>query len=707
MSEESASSYQNRAIRISGDAALTDLRLKSARVVESLSRLTEVTADLLAKDRSIDLKGLVGKQMCIEVDGPDGNPRRFCGLCISAEYLGPLGSFGLVQVEIRPRLWFLTHSSDNRVFQDKTTFEIVQQVLSDRGFTDLRSRLSGSYAKRDFCLQYRETDYVFLSRLMEEEGIYFYFDHGTGRDVLVLADSVSGHDPFAGGAIDYFPAEESFRRANDHVFEWTNATRSTTGKVTLWDYDFEAPARPVTSVKSIPGADQPAKSFEHYRYPGRYRDKSPGDDSPVDPVMGQQVEKSARVRMEAEAIRSRTFRGACNVRHLKTGQTFKMKGNARAGDTEFLLTGATTQIRIEHDDLPYTVPGLLPTALTFEGEPGDSFLAVIEAVPKTEQYRAPLTTPWPEMHGIQTAVVVGPSGEEIHTDKFGRVRIQFMWDRVGKGDQESSVWVRAMMPWTGSKWGMIAIPRVGQEVIVQFEEGNPDRPIIVGMLYNAATMPPYALPANKTQSGIKTNSSKGGGGFNELVFEDLKGKEFVRLQSEKDFTQIVKNNATITIGTDKKDPGDLTTTIYHNMTETVQTGDHTFKVEKGSQTIAIKTDKTEAIEGKSDLTVTGNVTTTVKTGNVTTTVDTGNVSETVKTGNVTLDVKLGKVEISAMQSITLKVGGSSVVVDQMGVTIKGPMIKIEAEGMIDAKAPMTQVKGDGMLILKGGITMIN
>ncbi len=698
MAVESVSNYENRAIRITGDAAFDNLRLKSARVVEGLSRMTEITADLLAKDRSIDLKGLVGKQMNIEVDGPDGSPRKFCGLCVSAEYLGPLGSYGLVQVEIRPRFWFLTLSSDNRVFQEKTTYEIIQEILRDRGISDLKSRLSGSYAKREFCLQYRETDYAFLCRLMEEEGIYFYFDHSTGREALVLADSVSGHDPFASDAIDYFPAEEKFRRANDHIFEWTNATRSTTGKVTLWDYDFEAPARPVTSVKAMPGADQPAKSFEHFRFPGRYRDKSPGDDTPVNEAMAQQVEKSARVRMEAEAIRFRTFRGACNVRLLKTGQTFKMKGNPRAGSMEFLMTGATTHVRVEHDDLPETVPGMLSSALEFEGNPDESFLAFIEAVPKSEQYRAPFLTPWPEMNGIQTAVVVGPSGEEIHTDKFGRVRIQFIWDRLGKADQASSVWVRTIMPWTGSQWGMIAIPRVGQEVVVQFEEGNPDRPVIVGMLYNAATMPPYGLPANKTQSGIKTNSSKGGGGFNELVFEDLKGKEFVRLQSEKDFTQIVKNNATVTIGTDKKDPGDLTTTIHHNMTETVKTGDHKFTVETGSQTIAIKTDKTETIEGKSDLTVTGNVTTTVTTGHV---------SETVKAGNVTLDVKMGKVEITAMQSITLKVGGSSVVVDQMGVTIKGPMIKIEAEGMIDAKAPMTQVKGDGMLILKGGITMIN
>jgi type VI secretion system secreted protein VgrG len=313
-------------------------------------------------------------------------------------------------------------------------------------------------------------------------------------------------------------------------------------------------------------------------------------------------------------------------------------------------------------------------------------------------------------------VVVGPAGEEIHTDKYGRVRVQFHWDREGKKDDKSSVWVRTMMPWTGKNWGMIAIPRIGQEVVVQFEEGNPDRPMVVGMLYNADTMPPYALPDNMTQSGIKTNSTKGGGGFNELMMEDKKGSELVRFQAEKDYTQIVKNNARITVGVEKKDAGNMDLTVHANLTETVKTGHHSFTVASGQQTIKIKKDKTETIEGGSTLTVTDDVKSTVKMGNVSETVEMGNVTQdikmgnqttTVDLGNVKVDVKLGKIEMEAMQSIKLTVGGNSVEITQAGVTVKGIMVKIEATAMLEAKAPMTQIKGDALLTLKGGITLIN
>jgi type VI secretion system secreted protein VgrG len=289
--------------------------------------------------------------------------------------------------------------------------------------------------------------------------------------------------------------------------------------------------------------------------------------------------------------------------------------------------------------------------------------------------------------------------------------------------------VRTMMPWTGKGWGMIAIPRIGQEVVVQFEDGNPDRPLIVGMLYNKDTLPPYALPANMTQSGIKTHSTKLGATdnteFNELVFEDKKGSEFVRLQSEKDYREIIKNNAVITVGLEKKDKGDMSLTVHRHLSETVKTGNHTFRVETGNQDIFIKTDKTEKIEGKSDLTVKGDVTETVEEGNVTRTVKTGNLTETVKVGNVTREVSIGdethrvtignltvevtagKMSMLALQEISLTVGESSIKIDNMGVTIKGPMIKLEGTGMVQVKAPMVQTNADGMLVLKGGITMIN
>jgi type VI secretion system secreted protein VgrG len=361
---------------------------------------------------------------------------------------------------------------------------------------------------------------------------------------------------------------------------------------------------------------------------------------------------------------------------------------------------------------------LFDSTLPVDEDNSDTYRIVFDVIPKSARYRAPQITPWPRSMGLQTAVVTGKSGEEIYTDEYGRIKVQFHWDRLGKADEKTTCWVRCVMPWTGKNWGMISIPRVGQEVVIQFEEGDPDRPICTGMLYNADNKPPYALDANKTQTGIKSRSTKEGAAsnFNEFLFEDKKDAEFVRLQSEKDYTEIIKNNATITIGLEKKDDGDLTQTIHRNKTETLKTGDHVFKVEKGNQEIFVKTDHKETIEGKSEQTITGNHTQTVKTGNYTQTIKTGNVTRevktgnekhTIKTGNYTLDTSLGKVTVTAMQEIMLKVGGNSIKIDQSGITIKGIMVNIQGTATADIKSPLTTVKADAVLTLSGGVTMIN
>lgn len=263
--------------------------------------------------------------------------------------------------------------------------------------------------------------------------------------------------------------------------------------------------------------------------------------------------------------------------------------------------------------------------------------------------------------------MTGPSGEEIYTDQYGRIKVQFPWDRDGQNDEHTTCWVRVVTPWSGKAWGMIAVPRIGQEVVIQFEDGDPDRPICTGMLYNADTMPPYALPDNMTQSGVKTNSSKGGGGFNELMFEDKKDKELVRLQSEKDYVEIIKNNATITIGLEKKDPGDLTMTVQNSRTETIKKGDLTLTVETGNEKRDIKTDRTEKIGANAKQEVGGNKETKV-TGNQKTDV-TGNKTEDV-TGSFTSKV-MQSISIESMVEIELKVGASSIKLDHSGITIKG------------------------------------
>jgi len=311
--------------------------------------------------------------------------------------------------------------------------------------------------------------------------------------------------------------------------------------------------------------------------------------------------------------------------------------------------------------------------------------------------------------------VVGPAGEEIFTDKYGRIKVQFHWDREGQSDINSSSWIRVGTPWAGKNWGIIHIPRIGQEVLIAFEEGDPDRPIVVGSVYNSDMMPPYTLPDNKTQSGMKSRSSMQGtpDNFNELRFEDKKDEEQVYFHAEKNFDRVVENNDTLKVGFEKKDQGDQTIEIFNNQsltvgcssagdgsqtitvwkdrTETVKTGNETITIEKGDRTVNVKM---------------GNDAHNIKMGNRTVEIGMGNDSLKISMGNQTTKLDLGKSSTEAMQSIELKVGANSIKIDQTGVTISGIMVKIEGQAMTQVKAPMTQVSGDAMLTLKGGITMI-
>ena len=680
------------AIDIDGFA---DLELKRAIVEEGMSASTASQIEFLSKDRALVLGDMVGKPVTIKVDMIEGTPRSFLGTCVEAEYIGIYRAHGLYRIEVRPWLWFLTRTRECKVYQDVSTVDIIQTILGDYGFSSyLEKKLSGTYAARDFCLQYRETDLDFINRLMEEEGIYYFFSHRAGTEKMVLADSAAAHEKVPLADSFKFTDNRGLNPAlrDEYVYELSAKECVTTGKVTLNDYNFETPKRDMKVSRAMFKGSHGHKSHEFYDYLRHYSDTGRG-------------ESFSRVRMEAEACRYQTWAGAASVKNLSVGETVSMTDHDQTSkETNFLITRAThfiqTSIPDAEDDIESSILGKL---LPFDPENRDPYRCLFEVVPSNIPYRAPLKTPWPEMQGIQTAVVVGPKGEEIHTDKYGRVRIQFHWDRLGKKDETSSVWVRAMTPWSGKNWGVVAVLRIGQEVVVQFEEGNPDRPVILGMLYNADTMPPYALPENKTQSGVKTNSTKGGGGFNELMFEDMKGAELVRFQSEKDYRQIVKNDAEITIGLEKMDKGDLTQTIHRHKTETLKTGDMTFAVEAGKETRTIAKDQDQTIGANQTENIGSNRTQQI--GN-NSTVSVGNNMNLTVGSNLKEDV--GQViTITAGVQITLKVGASFVKINNSGVTIQGPVIKLKGAGMIKAQSPMTQVKGDAMLVLKGGLTLIN
>ena len=690
----------NRNLWMEGNYSSKLVYLKNAKIIEGLSELTDTKFEFLSSDDALDLQDILGSTITLGQLDAREKKRYFTGICVSVEYLGLHQGLSHFAAELRPWLWFLTRTTESRIFQEKTVLEIIQEVLNgpNYGFwSDVDKKTTARYRQRPYCVQYNETDFDFICRLMEEEGIYYYFVQDGTKLKMVLADSISAHKHTPDGPdFDFHFAEKEYRRSEEHIFSWTEFTEITTGKITLADYDFERPSAEKKFVTKIPKGNY--KTFENYRYPAHGRVEGNG-------------ENFAKIRAQAEALRHKKSQGIANIRTLGVGQLFKLKGHPRKNNNiEYLVTKAVHLLQIEID-YQETDPNtsLSGNIIKDDEYQTDSYRIIFDVIPKKEDFRAPLTTPWPSISGIQTAVVTGPSGEEIHTDKYGRIKVQFHWDRLGKNDSKTTCWVRCVMPWTGKNWGMMSVPRIGQEVAVQFEDGDPDRPICTGMLYHKETMPPYDLPVNKTQTGIKTRSSQKGEAntFNELLFEDKKGEEFVRLQSEKDYTQVIKNNATVVIGTDKKDPGNLTQTIQNTKTETIKKGDHLFKVEEGNQEIFVKSDHTETIEGKATQTIAKSYTQTVKTGDVLRKVSSGSETVTISTGDFDLKTQAGSTSITAGKEIKLSVGANSIKIDNSGVTINSTMITLQGKATVEVKSPMTTVSGDGMLTLKGGMTMIN
>ncbi|MFK7943557.1 MAG: type VI secretion system Vgr family protein [Paracoccaceae bacterium] len=694
--------FKGRQVRLKLPGKLKGYLMR-AQVEEGLSRITSTTIEFMSPDIDLDLQKLVGERLPLEIDAPKDKVRHFQGHCVSAEFLGSHLGRGYFRATVRPWLWFLTKTSDCRIFQDKSVIEILKDVFKGHGFSDFKDKTKQSYAKRDYCVQYRESDFDFAARLMEEEGIYFFFDNEKAKETLILADDMSAHQSVEDHKeLEFYFREDEYRRKGDHVFEWRGGESVQPGKVTLQDYDFEKPKSDLQSVKVLTGAKHAHKSYEVYDYPGRHRDTRTG-------------EHHARVKIEGFGAHRLRAHGAGNVRQLSAGAKFKLTKHPRkAENDEYLVISARHQLQIDAEDQDrQMVEAILGPLLDFDRTTNpDTYRCIFEVQPTKALFRPPQKTPRPDIPGVQTAVVVGKKGEEVWTDKYGRVKVQFHWDRAGRKDESSSCWVRSSVPWSGKNWGMVSVPRIGQEVVVQFEEGDPDRPLVTGMVYNGDTPPPYALPANQTQFGIKTNRSKGGSGFSELVFEDKKDAEFVRLQSERDFKQIIKNDAEIEIGLEHKKPGKLKQTIHGDKTEVIREGDHSFTVAKGEEKIDIAKNRTTEIGGIDKLVV-----------------------EDRKTDKIAKDyeIDIGKaLDLSASTKITLKCGASKIEMTPSKITISSPQVdvkatatakitangqlKMEGKGMAELKGSgmlklegggMTQLKSSGLLMAKGSLTMIN
>ncbi len=542
---------------------------------EELSRLSEFQIALLSEKGDIDLDKILGKSVTVKLELPKDKTRYFNGYVTRFAQVSMHGRYHLYQATVRPWLWFLTRTANCRIFQDMTVPDIIKQIFDDHPqIADVKKDLTGNYRKWEYCVQYRETDFNFVSRLMEQEGMYFYFKHVDGRHTLILADSYSAHSPFEDYAeIPFIPQDRAGRLDHERINEWNFAREIQPGRYVVDDFDFQKPSVEL-QVETKIKREHALADYEVYDYPGEY----------VTNAEGEQV---VRTRIEELHAQYELANGSTNARGLCCGHLFKLTGHARADQNrEYLVVSAVHNL--EYNEYEATE------------NTGANYQCGFTVLNSRQPFRPQRSTPKPTVQGPQTAIVVGPGGDEIYTDKFGRVKVQFHWDRKGEHNQNSSCWMRVSHPWAGKNWGMIAIPRIGQEVIVDFLEGDPDDPIITGRVYNAEQMPPYALPANMTQTGILTRSSKGGSGANanELRFEDKKGAEQIYLHAEKNQDISVENDETHTVGHDrtKTIDHDETNHIKHDRTETVD----------NNEKITIGVNRTEKVGANESITIGSN-----------------------------------------------------------------------------------------------------
>lgn len=622
---------QNRFISIGTPLGPDKLLLRSFTGTQAISKLFSFQLELLSDDHHIDINRILGERVTVTLNLPEqqGGQRSFCGLISRIRQLPNYSKFAHYQAEMVPWLWLLTRTTDCRIFQKEAIPEIIEKIFMEFGFQDFERELQQNYKTWEYCVQYRESTCNFVMRLMEAEGIYFFFRHEENRHVLVMADSPSGHKPLEPLRIKYEHVEGAGYLQDDYrIKSWLIDHDLRSGKYALKDYNFETPSSGLLSNidSSIHVGNN--QIYEIYDYPGKYEKRDEGD-------------QYVRTRMEAEEVEHATIQGEGNCRHFDPGFRFELTDHFRQDQNKsYVLTS------IVHDA---SIGGNFPDTTTADDH---HYSNRFTCIPSSVPFRPGRQTPKPIVKGSQTAVVVGPSGEEIHTDKYGRVKVQFYWDRYGEMNENSSFWIRVSQNWAGNRWGAFFLPRIGQEVIVDFLEGDPDRPIITGRVYNAEQMPPYELPAEMTKSTVKSYSSKGGEGFNELRFEDKKGSEQVFIHAERNQDNRVKNDSMEWIGKDR---------------HLIVTGDQ-FEEVKGDKHLSVQGDQNEKING----TVSQDVAMDIQ--------QKAGMKHALEAG-MEIHLKAGvNLVMEAGASLTLKVGGNFINLNPGGVFIQGTMVMVNSGG---------------------------
>ena len=539
------------------------LRVHTCVSREGLSDAGDTTLTLLSERKDILASDLLGKPATLTIALREDAPRYLSGYVTRFAQRGFEGKYCVYEMQLKPWLWLLSRTSDCRIFQELSVPDIVKQVFEDHPVARYEFKLLRPYRTWNYCVQYRETDFNFVARLLEHEGIYWYVEHDEGGHKVVLCDSASGHDAKPGcESLPFYGSGAQATPALEYVQAWGSAECVKPGKVVITDYDFQRPSTSLETNQSV-ARNYDLSDGEIFDYPGGYIQTGDGS---------QYVED----RLDELQTQFQTFDGTTNAQGVSTGHLLSLSRHPRETENaQYLITG--TQISLSQ-------------AANEAGSGETGLRCSFSCIPAAQQYRPPRRTPKPLVAGPQTAIVSGPAGEEIHTDKYGRVKVQFHWDRRGKSDERSSCWVSVAHPWAGSNFGGIHIPRIGQEVIIGFIEGDPDAPIIMGRTYNGENLPPWDLPANATQSGFLTRSTKGGsyGNANAIRFEDKHGDEQLWIHAEKNQDIEVENDETHWVGRDRTKTIDRHETVFvkGNRTETVDL----------NETITVHQNRTERVD---------------------------------------------------------------------------------------------------------------
>ncbi|MCP4324582.1 MAG: type VI secretion system tip protein VgrG [Alteromonadales bacterium] len=658
----SAYTQDERFLSIVTPLAKDELLLTSINGIESISSLFQFSLTALSENTDIEAKALINKSVTFTIH--DGIKRVFNGM-VSHFSFGEIKHNGLREYHLTvvPWTWFLDRAENRRIFQNKTCKDIVSQVFSDLGYNDFDFKAAPGSA-REYCVQYAESDLTFVMRLLAEEGYASYFKHEDGKHTLMIVDQMSAYAESPQTELTYSKGDSPDAEIN----AWLHNYEFKKGEWIVNDYNFKEPNKNLIAQSVSKSKLEKNSKYKHYDYPSLY-----------DFASGSKI---ANARMDAEEVNSNTIAGASSCSSFAAGLFFKLdKHDAKSEKGKYLL------LTVHHQASDNTL---------LTGQGGDEHYSNnFTCMPIESMYRPPMVYNRPVMYGPQSALVTGPKGEEIYIDEFGRIKVQFMWDRDGKKDENSSCFVRVMQAWAGNGWGSSFIPRIGHEVIITFLDGDPDRPIVTGSVYNGNNKPPYP---SKTQSGIKTHSTKKGGAdnYNEIRFEDKKDGEQIYVHAEKDLDTQVENNETLTVDNDriKTIKNDENSTINNNRSKRVDKNQSESIGE--NKTIDVGKDHTETIGKNVDITIGENHTEAIG-KNMTISVE-KDLKETVNgqyTEAVTKEygLKAKTITMQADEQITLKTGSAQIVMKSNGdITISGKNIN---------------VKGSGNVVLKGSKVLSN